>query len=472
MQRLLGDVRPAYLPVLLTYFCYGASGITGVALVFFQKDVLALTPAEAARIAFWLGLPWSMKMVAGVASDVYPIAGSRRAAYLVLGTLATLAGYAALVTVVQSPGTYLVASLLVAIGYMVQDVVADALSVEVARTEAEIGQIQALGRMALLAGAISVGYLSGWVAGRIGSRGTFALAMALPVLVAVGALSVHDGARPRPRPEAPGPLGGGRARVVLAVGLSYAAFGILLEAARVPFGQELVLVVSAGLIGLLFKRVGISRPVAVAAIVIFLFRATPSVGQGYSYWAIDRLGFDPEFLGILAQVSSVLGLVGLLVFRKSIVTRPVSVTFLWVMVAGTLLYLPNIGLFYGLHDWLGISARTLAFIDTTISAPLGQLTMVPMLVLIARSAPPGAEATMFAIMASLMNLALSASELFTRHLNTAFAVTQQDYSNLGSLMLTVTGLGLVPLLALPLLRREERAGVPKTATAPVATPPR
>jgi len=440
VQRLLGDVRPAYLPVLLTYFCYGASGITGVALVFFQKDVLALTPAEAARIAFWLGLPWSMKMVAGVASDVYPIAGSRRAAYLVLGTLATLAGYAALVTVVQSPGTYLVASLLVAIGYMVQDVVADALSVEVARTEAEIGQIQALGRMALLAGAISVGYLSGWVAGRIGSRGTFALAMALPVLVAVGALSVHDGARPRPRPEAPGPLGGGRARVVLAVGLSYAAFGILLEAARVPFGQELVLVVSAGLIGLLFKRVGISRPVAVAAIVIFLFRATPSVG--------------------------------LLVFRKSIVTRPVSVTFLWVMVAGTLLYLPNIGLFYGLHDWLGISARTLAFIDTTISAPLGQLTMVPMLVLIARSAPPGAEATMFAIMASLMNLALSASELFTRHLNTAFAVTQQDYSNLGSLMLTVTGLGLVPLLALPLLRREERAGVPKTATAPVATPPR
>jgi hypothetical protein len=134
-------------------------------------------------------------------------------------------------------------------------------------------------------------------------------------------------------------------------------------------------------------------------------------------------------------------------------------------------YLPNIGLFYGLHEWLGISARTLAFIDTTISAPLGQLTMVPMLVLIARSAPPGAEATMFAIMASLMNLALSASELFTRHLNTAFAVTQQDYSNLGSRMLTVTGLGLVPLLALPLLRREERAGVPNAATAPAAPQP-
>jgi hypothetical protein len=63
---------------------------------------------------------------------------------------------------------------------------------------------------------------------------------------------------------------------------------------------------------------------------------------------------------------------------------------------------------------------------------------------------------MFAIMASLMNLALSASQLFTRYLNEACAVTQQDYSNLGRLMLTVGLIGLAPLLALPLLWRQER----------------
>jgi Na+/proline symporter len=63
---------------------------------------------------------------------------------------------------------------------------------------------------------------------------------------------------------------------------------------------------------------------------------------------------------------------------------------------------------------------------------------------------------MFAIMASLMNLALSASQLFTRYLNEAYAVTQQDYSNLGRLMVTVGLIGLAPLLALPLLRRQER----------------
>jgi hypothetical protein len=78
-----------------------------------------------------------------------------------------------------------------------------------------------------------------------------------------------------------------------------------------------------------------------------------------------------------------------------------------------------------------------------------------MITLMAKPAPRGAEATMFAIMASLMNLALSASQLFTEYLNDAFAVTQADYSNLGRLMVTVGLVGLLPLLVLPLLRREE-----------------
>ena len=164
--------------------------------------------------------------------------------------------------------------------------------------------------------------------------------------------------RRRPRPgRRRAVLGGGRARLVLLVGLGYAALGVGLEMSGIAWAQEIVLVVSAALLSFLLMRMGVTRAVLVAALVIFIFRATPDVGQGYSYWAIDRLGFDERFLGLLAQVSSVLGLIGLLVFRRTIVERPVSFTLFWVIVAGTLLYLPNIGLFYGLQDWLGISAR-------------------------------------------------------------------------------------------------------------------
>jgi len=463
VKTLLGGLRLAWVPILVTYFCYGASMVTAVADIFFQKNILHLAPAESAAVAFWVTLPWSMKMVAGVASDIYPIFGSRRVAYLIAGAACSLGGFAMLAARVDTRGAYLVATLLVAVGFMVQDVVADALSVEVARDDEELGQIQTLGRMALLAGGISVGYLSGWLADTIGSRGTFAAAAALPALVALSVVFLRS-APPRAVPSrAEGPLAGGRAHLVMAVGLAYAALGVTLESLGVRFSKEIVLIVSIVLIGLLLKRVGISRGVAVASIVIFLFRATPTVGQGYSFWAIDRLGFDQRFLGVLAQVSAVVGLVGLLVFRKTIVKRPVSFTLLWVVLAGAVLYLPNIGLFYGLHERLGVSARTLAFIDTTISAPLAQLTMVPMLILIAKTAPRGAEATMFAIMASLMNLALSASQLFTEYLNELFQVTQRDYSNLGALMITVGVLGLLPLIALPLLWHQERQAPPPAA---------
>ena len=98
----LKTLKVAYLPVLLTYFAYGASGITSLAALYFQKEALGITPAEAAAIAFWVGLPWSMKMVVGVSSDVYPILGSRRKPYLLLGALCSFGGYLYLATGVSS----------------------------------------------------------------------------------------------------------------------------------------------------------------------------------------------------------------------------------------------------------------------------------------------------------------------------------------------------------------------------------
>ena len=267
------------MPILITYFCYGASAITAIALLFFQKEALAITPAEAAAIAFWVALPWSTKMVAGVASDAYPIFGSHRKAYLLLGALASLVGYALLATVVSTRSGYLAAMVLVTVGFMVQDVVADALSVEVARSDEEIAQVQALGRMALLAGGISVGYLSGWLAGR--HRPTRRLC---------GGHHPPAAGRGRGAPRAAAAIHARRRRPEVRSGGTRRAWssssGSVCRARRrprgvgLPFAQEIVLVVSGGLIVMLLGRVGISRAVAVAAFAIFLFRACRAWGRG------------------------------------------------------------------------------------------------------------------------------------------------------------------------------------------------
>ena len=107
-------------------------------------------------------------------------------------------------------------------------------------------------------------------------------------------------------------------------------------------------------------------------------------------------------------------------------------TLLWIAVASTILSFPNIALVYGVHHWteamFGFGARSIAFVDAAASSPFVQLSMVPLLTLTAYYAPPGHRATWFALMASLMNIALVASQLQTKYLNDIFVVGRGQYA--------------------------------------------
>ena len=117
---------------------------------------------------------------------------------------------------------------------------------------------------------------------------------------------------------------------------------------------------------------------------------------------------------------------------------------------------------YGLHQWteatFGFGARSIAFVDAAASSPFVQLSMVPLLTLIAYYAPPGHRATWFALMASLMNLALVASQLQTKYLNEIFVVGRGQYNELGTLLIWAVALSfIIPVGAIALLgKRTER----------------
>ena len=84
----------------------------------------------------------------------------------------------------------------------------------------------------------------------------------------------------------------------------------------------------------------------------------------------------------------------------------------------------------------GIGARSIALFDAAASSPLDQLGMIPLLTLVAIYAPPGHRATWFALMASLMNLALVAGALGTKYLNLIFPSIAASYGNLPALVVT------------------------------------
>jgi hypothetical protein len=197
------------------------------------------------------------------------------------------------------------------------------------------------------------------------------------------------------------------------------------------------------------------------AVVVFIFRAIPGTGPGTTWWMIDQLKFDQQFLSVLSLIGSTLTLAGMFVFRRFMAERSIAYVVGFLTVIGTILALPIVSMFYGLHEWTArltdgiVDARFIALIDTALESPLGQISMIPMLAWIASSAPANLKATFFAVMASFTNLALSLSQLGTKYLNEIYVVSREvhdqvsgaiqtpaDYSQLGQLLIAQLFLGL------------------------------
>ena len=187
-----------------------------------------------------------------------------------------------------------------------------------------------------------------------------------------------------------------------------------------------------------------------------MFRAMPSPGPSLTWFEIDQLLFNEQFLSVLSLIASLLTLVGIVLLRPFMANNSIARIIFILSIVGAILFLPSVGMYYGLHEWTAkqsgglIDAKFIAIINTAVESPLGQVSMIPLLAWIARNAPIHLKATFFAVFASFTNLALSASALGTKYLNQAFVVTREvkdkltgnivataDYSELGLLLITV-----------------------------------
>lgn len=463
LMRPIRAFRPAYVPLVMVYFAYGALGLIDVTRDFWIKEKLQLSPSELASIGVWLTLPWTVKMVFGELVDCVPILGSQRKVYILIGALFTATG---LVTLAGAAGgwliflrpdqLYLLGSLLMVLGTVIQDVVADAMSTEVVNRQdvtgaprpesevrSELGMVQVLGRLALSAGIVAVAGLSGVLAGLFGRETVFLMGLVIPVISISGVFLIgKEAATPRAIDWR-----------ILGGGIVFGTTVLALALGGMPYAQEVIFTLSMAVICtmLVFVTRELDHKSRMAilftSIIIFAFRATPGVGDGYFWFTLDVLKFDEQFYGVLRQTGAILAIIGMWVFAKQLTEYSVTRTLFWLAIIGTVLSLPNLGLYLGLHEWtermFGFGARTIAIVDTAAASPFAQLSMIPLLTLIAFYAPPGHRATWFALMASLMNLALVAGQLQTKYLNQIFAVQRGDYTELGGLLVAAIAISFI-----------------------------
>lgn len=516
------EMRLSYLPPLMVYCAAGVSGLTGIVGTFFVKDYLGLSAAFLAALGFWAGIPWALKMPIGHLVDLL---WRYKAGLVYLGATLIAASLLVMIGLIGNPDAmravmpieawFVLSVLLSPVGYVMQDAVADAMTVEaVPRLDARGEPIppeavrlmhttmQMLGRVAIIGGTVLVSLAN--VVMFQGSEALpevekvsiylriYELALIIPLLSVSGVLL--GGFLKRREAKRLAALGRSRADIdrllhdpeekttpngwILGGSAVFVALTITVGLSGIEYGQEIIFAASFTIIGFMISRLlrelspEAARTLLGTVIIIFAFRALPGPGAGASWWMIDELGFDQSFLSRLDLITSALTLAGLFLFRRFMAEKSIAQIVIFLTVTTTALSLPIIGMFHGLHEWTAahtggvVDARFIAIANTALESPLGQVSMVPMLAWIANSAPPHLKATFFAVMASFTNLALSASQLGTKYLNELYTIAREvkdaatgaittpaDYGELGALLVTVTVIALVLPLAAILFTR-------------------
>jgi hypothetical protein len=517
------QLRWSYLPPLLVYVAAGVSGLTAVVGTFFIKDYLGLSAAFLAGLAFWAGIPWALKMPLGHLVDliwrwkaILVYIGAALIALSIGIMYGLIAHTEAMADLMSVEAWYVLSVLLAPSGYVVQDVVADAMTVEAVPSVDDAGNpypdgqikvmhttMQTLGRFAVISGLIAVSLLNIFMFTGIEDLSQadkavvyadiYLLALAIPVISVAGVVlgAVMSRVRAR-RLQRQGLARDQIERLLFAPvektrpnwwifggSLAFVALTLTVGLGQVPLAQEIVFLGSLTIIVFLMRRLiaqldpSVRGALIGTAVIIFVFRAVPLPGPGVAWFEIDVLGFDEQFLSILSLITSALALVGMVILRPFMATRSIASVVVVLTIAAGVLSLPNIGLYYGIHEWTAgwtggvVDARFIAILDTAIESPLAQISMIPLLAWIAKNAPPNLKATFFAVMASFTNLALSAASLATKYLNHIFVVAREvrdrvtgaieipaDYGELGWLLITVAVITVVvPLSIIAVVQR-------------------
>ena len=502
----------------MVYFAAGISALTAIVGTFYVKEHLGFSAAFLTGLAFWAGIPWTLKVPLGHIVDLvwrWKSALIYLGAALIALSVAIMYGLIAhtarMAAMADIEIWYVISALLAPVGYVLQDVVADAMTVEAVPVVDERGlpyseqsikamhtTMQTLGRIAIISGLVAVASLNIWMfAGVAGMSedakttvyGRIYLAALIIPAISVAGVVLAGVVRRRRTAEL---LGRGfeakqiakmlfahddRVRPnwwILGGGAAFAALVAATGIGSIPFNQEIVFIGSMAIVLFLMRELILQLPAPTrraltgTAIIIFVFRAVPLPGPAATWWEIDVLGFDQQFLSILTLITSCLALAGMLVLRPLMARRTIADVVVILSIASGILSLPNIGLYYGLHEWTArhtggiIDARFIAIMDTALESPLAQISMVPMLAWIAKNAPVHLKATFFAVMASFTNLALSASSLATKYFNEIFVVEREvrdrtsneilvraDYGELGALLISVAAITvLLPVIAI------------------------
>jgi folate/biopterin transporter len=412
--RLLREIRstqwsPGLVAVLAVYFVFGAVGLARLAVSFYLKDRLGLTPAEVSSLLGIAMIPWTIKPLYGWISDTYPIQGFRRRPYLFLAGCLGVLGWSGLALWAESLGQVVGCLLICSLASALGDVVADSWIVEQSRQSqwANTSVLQSLSWSSTALGSLLTAYLGGLLLERYSPQVVFGVTAFLPLVNAVAAW-------------------------------------IMNEEGSLPANQALS---SREQIQRIWQA--IRQPVLYLPIgFIFLWQGTPSSEAAFFYFVTNDLGFGPEFLGQVQFATSLSSLLGVVIFQTYLKRIPFRSLFAGITLLSAGLGLTSLILVYHTNRSWGIDDHWFSLGDSVILAMAGQIAFMPILVLAARLCPAGIEATLFALLMSVWNASHFVSRELGSLLMQGLGLTSTNFAALDKLIWITNLSTLLPLACL------------------------
>jgi len=406
------DPTPELIAIVSIYVVRGILNLARLAISFFLKDELGLTPAEVSVLTGFAVLPWVIKPLFGFLSDGFPILGYRRRPYLILSGLLGTFSWLALATVVNSAWTATIALLISSASIAISDVIVDSQVVERAREEslANAGSLQSLSWGATAFGGLITAYFSGSLLELFAPKTIFAMTAVFPLVFCTMAWLIAE----QPIP---------------------------------PAKQEQALTNIQKQIQQLWQAIHQKR-ILLPTLFIFIWQSTPTSDSAIFFFITNELGFEPEFLGRVRLVSSFASLAGVWIFQRFLKTVPFRQVLGWSTVISAVLGMSVLLLVTHANRALGIDDYWFSLGDNLILSAIGEIALMPILVLAARLCPSGIEATFFALIMSIFNLAGFLSQELGGLLTSLLGVTENNFDRLWLLVILTN---LSTLLPLPLI---------------------
>ncbi|XP_078443505.1 putative folate-biopterin transporter 2 [Wolffia australiana] len=407
--------------VLIVYgISQGVGGGLGrVAIDYYWKDVQKIQPSESQVYQGITYIPWMVKPVWGLLTDLVPVAGYRRRPYLIF---AGILGIIPMLIISLQKGLPVLLALLALTtgsgGVAIADVTIDAVVASKCITHPSLASdMQSLCGMSSSIGRLLGSLVSGLLVHWFGSRGALGL-LSLPaaLVLMVGTVLKEPPTRNVCHKEV--------SRRFLDAGKN---------------------------MGKTLRCPAVWRP----CIYMYLSLAlSVMIHEGMFYWITDAPNgpkFSQETVGMIMAGGSVGSLMGVLLYQS--VLKDYS--FRTLLFSSQLLYgiagFLDLALVMRLNLRLGVPDFFFAVVDETVSQMIGRIKWMPLLVLSSKLCPPGIEGTFFALLMSIDNIGLLSASWGGGLLLHLLHVTRTQFDNLGAAIVIRSLLRILPLLFLFLI---------------------